>query len=123
MSVSPGTAIRIMTGAPMPEGADAVVRFEETRLEAGEPRAVHGPLGGQVEILAAVKVGDNVRRAGEDVTKGAVVLLAGALIRPQEIGMLAALGRARVRVHRKPRVAILATGDELVGVDEPIAPG
>jgi molybdopterin molybdotransferase len=110
--VRPGTAIRIMTGAPVPPGADAVVRFEDTE-QGGE----------WVDILAKVPVGKNVRLAGEDVRKGSLALRRGSLIRPQEVGMLAALGRKQVPVTRRPRVAILATGDEVVEIDVPLAPG
>lgn len=110
--VTPGTVIRIMTGAPVPPGADAVVRFEDTEKE-----------GEWVDILAEVPVGKNVRLAGEDVRKGALVLRRGSRIRPQEVGMLAALGRKQVLVTRRPRVAILATGDEVVEIDAPLAPG
>ncbi len=122
--VTSGSAIRIMTGAPMPAGADAVVRFEQT--SESDHVGAHGraPLRrDSVDVFTTICAGDNVRRAGEDVSCGAVVLHAGALMRPQEIGMCAALGHSRVNVHRKPRVAILATGDELVGVDEPIGAG
>lgn len=110
--VKPGTAIRIMTGAPMPEGADAVIPFEET-LQTGDV----------VELYSDVTVGKNVRYAGEDVKAGDHVLSSGKRIRPQEIGMLAALGYAEIKVIRRPKVAILATGDELVPIDVPLAPG
>ncbi len=110
--VTPGTAIRIMTGAPMPEGADAVIPFEETHQE-----------GEWVDCFAEVRVGENVRPAGEDVRAGERTLARGTRIRPQEIGMLAALGYGEVSVIRRPRVAILATGDELVDVDGPLLPG
>lgn len=117
--VEAGTAIRIMTGAPLPAGADAVVRFEETSegLSAGERR------GDRIEVFRQVVVGENVRPEGEDIRKGELVLAEGTVLRPQEIGVLASLGRARVRVIRRPRVAILATGDELIAIDEPLAPG
>jgi molybdopterin molybdotransferase len=116
--VEPGTAIRIMTGAPLPAGADAVVRFEETSEGlAGEGR------DDLVEVFSEVVIRENVRPAGEDILKGELVLTEGTILRPQEIGVLASLGRARVRVIRRPRVAILATGDELVGIDESLAPG
>jgi molybdopterin molybdotransferase len=119
-SVEPGTAMRIMTGAPLPPGADAVVRFEETSegTQAKETRD-----RAAVQILKAVKRGDNVRNAGEDVRLGEVVLPKGTVVRPAEIGVLASLGKQFVNVHRRPRVAILATGDELVAIDEPIMPG
>ncbi|MCA1554255.1 MAG: molybdopterin molybdotransferase MoeA [Chloroflexi bacterium] len=120
VTVERGTAVRIMTGAPIPVGADAVVRFEQTN-EQTLPAPPLNPTS--IKVLAPVSVGDNVRHAGEDVACGSVVLGVGTLIRPQEIGMCAALGHARVSVHRKPRVAILSTGDELVGLDELLSPG
>jgi molybdopterin molybdotransferase len=110
--VGPGQAVRIMTGAPVPPGADTVVRFEDTR-----------PAGEWVEILSVPRPGRNVRQAGEDVHQGQTVLQAGAKIRPQEVGMMASVGRTEVQVIRRPRIAILATGDELVDIAEPIGPG
>jgi len=110
--VIPGTAIRIMTGAPIPPGADAVVRFEQTNQD-----------GDYVEIMTEVPAGKEVRPAGEDVRAGETVIPQGTILRPQEIGMLAALGRREVVVTRRPRVGILATGDELVGIDDPLGPG
>lgn len=116
----PRTAVRIMTGAPLPEGADAVVRFEET----SEYISVHQEQrADEVLIYQAVVAGDNVRPAGEDIKAGQVVLEAGYRLRPQDVGVLAAMGQAQVTVHRRPRVAILATGDELVDVDQPLEPG
>ncbi len=108
VAVTPGTAIRIMTGAPIPAGANAVVRFEDTERD-----------GEWVDVLKGVPVGKNVRQAGEDVKKGALILPQGTEIRPQEVGMLAALGHKEAWVHRRPRVAILATGDEVIEVDAP----
>lgn len=127
-----GTAIRIMTGAPIPQGADAVVRFEDTgegralnnnMLQPQNARAVPVSVGSDVLIYASVKKGDSVRKAGEDVRQGELVLTRGTLIRPSEIGVLASVGKATVMVHRRPRVAILATGDELVDVGEKPGPG
>ena len=112
VQVVPGTAVRIMTGAPIPAGADAVVRFEWTRKE-----------GEHILVEQAVPPGQDVRPAGEDVRAGELVIPAGTRLRPQELGMLASLGHGEVWVHRRPRVGILATGDELVGIDEPLAPG
>ncbi len=110
--VAPGTAVRIMTGAPVPPGTEAVVPFEQTERD-----------GDWVTIFKAVKPGRNVRAAGEDVQRGEVILPAGTTLRPQEIGMLAALGYRRTAVVGRPRVAILATGDELVDVEETPGPG
>jgi molybdopterin molybdotransferase len=116
-----GEAARIMTGAPMPEGADTIVPVEQTdsQFVAGADEA----LPAQVSIYKGSRAGDYVRPVGEDIQAGAIVLKAGIVLRPQEIGVLAALGSAQVAVVRRPRVAILSTGDELVGVDEPLAPG
>ncbi|HSA94693.1 MAG TPA: gephyrin-like molybdotransferase Glp [Acidobacteriota bacterium] len=102
-SLGPGQAARIMTGAPLPEGADAVVMVE------GTERSAHG-----VIIRSAVRPGDNIGRAGEDLKKGETALARGAVIGPAEIGMLAAANAARVAVVRRPRVAVIATGDEIV---------
>lgn len=112
MEVTPGTAIRIMTGAPIPPGADAVVRFEDTERH-----------GDWVDVFAEVSAGAEVRLAGEDVRRGELVLRHGTRIRPQEVGMLASLGRQEVMVIRRPRVAVLATGDELVEAGSPLGPG
>jgi len=120
-SVEPGTAMRIMTGAPMPLGANAVVRFEETS-EGAEVKGA-GKNRQAVQILKSVNRGDNMRHAGEDIHAGEIVLPKGMTVRPAEIGVMASLGKKMVSVHRRPRVAILATGDELVAIDEPIAPG
>jgi molybdopterin molybdotransferase len=108
-----------MTGAPLPAGADAVVRFEETsEYIGGEGLADH-----EVLIYHPAQAGDNVRLAGEDIKTGQTLLEAGHRLRPQDVGILAAVGQAEVRVYRRPRVAILATGDELVTVAEPVGPG
>ncbi len=119
-AVAPGTAIRIMTGAPLPPGADTVVRFEETDEARG---ARSGADPGAVAIYTAQGPWINVREAGEDVRRGETVLRAGALLRPAEIGVLASLGRANVPVHRRPVVAIVATGDEVVAPGRPLGPG
>jgi molybdopterin molybdotransferase len=130
--VRPGTAIRIMTGAPVPPGADAVVRFEDTsegralnapRLQPTAARATPATIGADVLIFVPVKPGDSVRPSGEDVRQDDLVLSAGTPIRPAEIGVLAAVGKATVRVHRQPIVAVLGTGDELVDVSERPGPG
>jgi molybdopterin molybdotransferase len=118
--VEPGTAIRIMTGAPLPEGANAVVQFENTDEVS---RKLSGRDLSQIGILCRAKKGLNVRRRGEDVARGALVLEKGKVLRPQEVGALAALGRPTAPVVRRPVVAILATGDELVDVDQALPPG
>ena len=118
-TVAPQTCARIMTGAPLPDGANAVIRFEETSeyLPAGDMA------DDRVLIFSSVAAGDNVRLAGEDIKAGQTILQAGHQLRPQDVGVLAAIGQAQVAVYRRPRVAILATGDELVDVDEPMTPG
>jgi molybdopterin molybdotransferase len=101
-----GQAIRIMTGAPIPRGADAVVQVEDTTKEDRF-----------AQIFRAVPFGENIRRAGEDVGNGDRVISKGDLIRPAEVGMLASVGRSFVSVFQRPLVAILCTGEELVDVD------
>ena len=118
--VESGTAIRIMTGAPIPNGADAVVRFEDTDEEA---RKAQGQSQTEIGVLVEVERGLNIRRAGEDISRGSLVLTNGTVLRPQEIGVLASLGRNVVRVIRRPIVAILATGDELVDAGKPLPVG
>jgi molybdopterin molybdotransferase len=113
--VEEGTCLRIMTGAPVPEGADSVIQVELTRAE--------GPNSEWVEILEAVPPGNNIRPAGEDMQRGQTVLRQGSEIGPWEIGVLATLGWARVPVIRRPHVAILGTGDEVIDVEEPLRPG
>ncbi len=120
VTITAGTAVRIMTGAPLPNGADAVVPVEDTD-EVWRKR--ERPLPESVQISRVVSPGDYVRRPGEDIEAGQMVMEAGHLIRPQGIGVLASLGVAQVAVIRRPRVGILATGDELIGVEEPLRPG
>ena len=110
--VRPGTAIRIMTGAPMPEGADAVVPVERT--DAGTE---------VVRISAAAEPGACIRRAGEDVVAGETVLRSGTLIESRQMAILAAVGSGQVRVHRRPRVAVVSTGSELVEPGTPLTHG
>jgi len=118
--VKPGTAIRIMTGAPLPKGADAVVQFEDT--DEANRKLSRGSLS-QIGIFCQVENGFNVRYKGEDIAAGELVLKEGKTLRPSEIGVLASVGRATAAVIRRPIVAVLATGDELVGADQPLAPG
>lgn len=118
--IEPGSAARIMTGAPMPQGADAVVPVEDTN-EAWRGR--ERPLPGTIQIRRSVQAGDYVRGVGEDILAGQTIIDAGQVLRPQEIGVLASLGQAQVPVVKRPCVAILATGDELIAVDQPLTPG
>lgn len=118
--LTPGTAARIMTGAPLPPGADAVVPVEDTN----EPwRDEKRPLPATIQIKRQVAANDYVRHIGEDIAAGQVVLQAGHALRPQEVGILAALGVSQVPVVRRPRVGVLATGDELIPIDAPLQPG
>lgn len=116
--VEPGTAVRIMTGAVLPQGADAVVRIEET----DEVSQGHGREG-RIAILRAVKRLDNVRLAGEDIRKGAVALPAGTVLGAAHLGLLSSLGSTEVAVRPRPRVGILSTGDEVVAAGETPALG
>jgi molybdopterin molybdotransferase len=119
-TVVPGTAIRIMTGAPVPDGADTVVPFEGTdevqRKREGKPLD-------QVAIYADMPPGCNVRPAGEDVSQGALVLEKGTVVRAAEVGVIASLGMDTVKVIRRPVVAVLATGDELEETGAPLPAG
>jgi molybdopterin molybdotransferase len=121
--VTPGAAVRIMTGAPLPPGADAVVPFEETGESGSHTFGRFSKAVDSVLILKAARPGANVRRAAEDVRRGGLVLSRGTVLRPAQIGVLASLGRAAVRVIRRPVVAVLSTGDELVEVGQPLRPG
>ncbi len=112
LAVGPGTCARIMTGAPLPPGADAVLPVEETREAEG-----------WMHPARAARPGENVRPVGADIPRGATVLRAGQALGPAEIGLLAALNRAQALAHPRPRVAILATGDELVAPGGALAHG
>ena len=115
--VAPGTTVRIMTGAPLPKGADSIVRFEDT--DETQRQGISNEIG----ILREVETGRDIRRAGEDITQGALVLSKGTVIRPSEVGVLASLGRHEVQVIRRPVVAILATGNELVDITQSLPKG
>lgn len=108
----PGEAIRISTGAAIPEGANAVVRVEDTR--SGD---------GVVLVEAEVEPGDDIRRAGEDIAAGETVIREGTRIGPAELGVLASLGLGRVPCRRRPRLHLITSGDELIEPDEPMRPG
>jgi molybdopterin molybdotransferase len=106
-NIASGESSRIMTGAPIPDGANAIVRVEDTEKD-----------GQRVKVFVKAKEGQDIRHAGEDVTEGELVISQGDVIRPAEIGMLAALGRSFVSVYQRPLIAVVATGDELVDIDE-----
>ncbi len=111
-AVGPGEAVRIMTGAPMPDGADTVVRVEDT--DNGSDT---------VTIVRATPAGLSVRQAGEDLRRGETAVAAGTVLRPAELGVLASIGRPSVKVVRRPNVAVLSTGDELVEITDEPGPG
>ena len=113
LEVSEGAVVRIMTGAPMPRGADAVVRVEAT-----EPAEDH-----VVILQEDVATGENIRTVGSDVRRGEVVLPAGTVLGPAELGLVAAVGFVPVPVSTRPRVSVVSTGDELVEPGEPVGPG
>jgi molybdopterin molybdotransferase len=115
-----GQAARIMTGAPIPKGADAVIPVEETDFQN---RAPGTPAPQSVTVYKALSAGDYIRAQGTDVQTGQPVLQIGHRLRPQDLGLLAMLGVAEVPVYRKPRVALLSSGDELIPVDAPLLPG
>ena len=110
--VAKGNAIRIMTGAPIPSGADSIVRVEYTKS-----------VGDQVRISRVDGQGSHIREAGEDIQRGQTILEKGRLLTSADIGLLASVGKSRVRVYRRPAVAIISTGDELLEVDDPPRPG
>ena len=148
-AVRPGTAVRIMTGAPVPPGADAVVPVEltepvrtestedeRTEDESSEDESTEGAVrppgsagagwadvGSVVEVRRPVVVGQHVRRAGEDAVAGDVVLTAGAVVGPAHVAAAASVGRATLLVHRRPRIAVVSTGDELVPPGDPLRRG
>ena len=110
--VSAGEAVRIMTGAPIPRGCDTVVPIENVET-----------IGDTIHLVGGVRPGSHIRKQGEDLRAGQRAITANSLLRPQEIGMLASLGETSVRVYRRPKVCILATGDELLEIGSPPAPG
>ncbi|MGI8686386.1 MAG: molybdopterin molybdotransferase MoeA, partial [Acidimicrobiales bacterium] len=114
VAVGPGQAVRIMTGAPMPAGADAVVMVESTTAADD---------GAAVVIDEAARPGDHVRGAGEDIQAGQEVFPAGTVLSPGHLGVVASTGRTAVEVVRRARVGVLSTGDELVDSGAPLQPG
>ncbi len=115
--IKSGQAIKIMTGAPIPQGADSVIMVEET--EKSEVRSQKS----EVKIFKEAILGDNIRKAGEDIKKGELVIKKGTLLGPAHIGILASLGISKIDATKKPSVAVIATGDELIDVEEKISHG
>ncbi len=110
--VADGEAVRIMTGAPIPRGCDTVVPIENVEI-----------IGDTIRLTGEVRPGSHIRRRGEDIRAGQRAIAANSRIRPQDVGMLASLGKSSVRVYRRPKVGVLATGDELLGIGSPPASG
>ena len=117
--IGPGQASRIMTGAPLPAGADAVVPVEDTHLRTN----LEGPPPAQILVLNPAVPGQFIRTLGQDLHAGQVILPGAARLRPQDVGMLASLGLDRVAVHRKPRVGLFSSGDELAAPGTTRQPG
>jgi len=117
-AVGPGEAARVMTGAPLPAGADAVVMMERATVLEGD-----GGEGSRVRLSHAASPGEHVRRRGAEIRAGDVALPAGGVIGPADVGRLASAGHVTVPVHSRPRVAVIATGTELVEADERPGPG
>ena len=120
VSLSSGQAARIMTGAQMPDGADAVVPVEDTDFNDHSSGTI---APNEVQILKGVKQGSNVRPRGMDIHAGDVVIHKGRQLKPQDLGLLAMLGVSKVPVYQRPRVALLSSGDELIDIDAPLEEG
>lgn len=116
-----GQAIRIMTGAPLPKGADSVVMVEDTQKIKNQKSKIKNKEF--IEIFKEVRPRENVRYAGEDIKKGETVIKKGTLLKSGHIGLLASLGISQIQVFRKPKVAVLATGDELIEIKKNLKPG
>jgi molybdopterin molybdotransferase len=128
-------AVRIMTGAVIPKGADAVIMVEDTRVksEIRSTKSETNPKSqiknfkqqrkGYIEVFKEVKPGENIRKTGEDIKKKELVIFKGTRLNASHIGVLASLGMAKIKVTRRPRIAVLATGDEVVGLDDKLKPG
>lgn len=123
LEVKPGMAIRIMTGAPVPKGADVVVPFELTDEVNHKDALASCSVTAEIGIYQELPEGLNIRHSGEDIARGVLVMKTGRLLRPAELGVLASVGRGKVKVIRRPMIAILATGDEVLDVNQPLSPG
>jgi molybdopterin molybdotransferase len=120
VTLAKGEAARITTGAQMPDGADAVIPVEDTDFNYRQPGL---PMPETISFSRPVKTGENIRPRGTDMRAGDFVLYKGHTLRPQDLGLLAMLGVANVEAYKKPRVALLSSGDELLAVDAPLEPG
>ena len=120
ITLAPGQAARIMTGAQMPRGADSVVPVEDTDFH---DRSTGTMAPEEVQVLKSVKQGSNVRPRGMDILAGEIVLSKGRRLKPQDLGLLAMLGISRVTVYQRPHIALLSSGDELIDVDAPLEKG
>jgi molybdopterin molybdotransferase len=120
ISLASGEAARIMTGAPVPDGADAIIPVEDTNFDN---RDAGTPAPEEVQILRSARPGTNIRPRGMDLRFGEVVLNQGRVLKPQDLGLLAMLGLANVLVYRKPRIALFSSGDELLPVEAPLEDG
>ena len=120
VKLKPGQAARIMTGAQLPEGATAVIPVEDTDFHNREAGTAAPE---KISFSRVVNAGENIRPRGMDIPAGQIVLKKGQTLKPQDLGLLAMLGIAAVQVHRKPRVALLSSGDELLEVDAPLESG
>jgi molybdopterin molybdotransferase len=118
--VTQGKAMRIMTGAPLPDGADTVVQVELTNANF---RSSDTALPETVLIYSSVPQRSSIRYQGEDFKKGQELIQSGTRVHPKNIGLLAQLGRSNLKVYRLPKIALFTTGDELLTVDSPIEPG
>jgi molybdopterin molybdotransferase len=118
MEILPGQAALIMTGAPLPKGADTVIRVEDTNLNFSS-----GTIPGQVTIKIPAEKGSNIRRQGENYLAGDKILESGQTLLPQDVGMLAGLGKARIPVFKRPKVGIFSSGDEVVEPGTKLLPG
>lgn len=118
--ISQGQTARIMTGAPIPNGANAIVMVEDT--DASQ-QALGDSVPDMVKVFRAVEHGGNIRRVGSDISCGQKIFSENSILRPQDIGMLAMLGIASVPVRRKPKIALISSGDELLPLDTPLLPG
>ncbi len=122
-AVKNGEAISIMTGAPIPAGTGAVVPIENASLVSSPPRGEGQGEGERFAIIKKVKSGANIRLAGEDIKKGAIVIKAGTLLKPIHLGLAASVGASQLKVYSKPKVAIVVTGDEIIKPGNPLKPG